>query len=51
MNRVFDERLELQLQEYELAEVEQLLPARPVFRMPVEQDSNEPVQAVSVSWH
>lgn len=31
MNRVFDERLELQLQEYEFAELEQLLPARPLM--------------------
>jgi hypothetical protein len=31
MNRVFDERLELQLQEYEFAELDQLLPAQPVF--------------------
>jgi len=31
MNRVFDERLELQLQEYEFAELDQLLPARPLI--------------------
>lgn len=40
MNRSFDERLEQQLQEYEFAELGQLLPARPVFRcMPVAEDT------------
>lgn len=39
MNRSYDERLEQQLQEYEFAELGQLLPARPVFRhMPAEED-------------
>ena len=31
MNRMFDERLELQLQEYEFAELDRLLPARPLI--------------------
>ena len=39
MNRSFDERLEQQLQEYEFAELGQLLPVRPVCRcMPAEED-------------
>ena len=41
MNRVFDERLELQLQEYEFAEMDQLLPARPVFRMPQSEEERD----------
>lgn len=51
MNRLFDERLELQLQEYEFAEVEQMLPARPVFCMPAEPEDNEPAQPLRISWH
>jgi hypothetical protein len=39
MNRVFDERLELQLQEYEFAELDQLLPTAPLMHaIPADED-------------
>ena len=44
MNRAFDERLELQLQEYEFAELDSLLVARP--QMPFQQDAEECTSAM-----
>jgi hypothetical protein len=42
MNRVFDERLEQQLQEYEFAELDQLLPADPLIHAIALEDDNTP---------
>ena len=51
MNRVFDERLELQLQEYEFTEVDRMLPAQPVFRMAPEADTAGPAGPASITRH
>jgi len=41
MNRAFDERLELQLQEYEFAELDQLLPAGPLVQAMTQVEDHE----------
>jgi hypothetical protein len=49
MNRVFDERLEQQLQEYEFAELDQLMPNAPLMHAIPRDKGNTPDTPPGVS--
>jgi hypothetical protein len=49
MNRVFDERLEQQLQEYEFAELDQLLPPDPLIHAVALEEDNTTDTLASVT--
>jgi|GEM_PF-4245050 len=49
MNRVFDERLEQQLQEYEFAELDQLLPTDPLIHAIALKEDDTPATLASVA--
>jgi hypothetical protein len=47
MNRAFDERLELQLQEYEFAELDQMMPVNPLIQaVPEDENSVYAMEAI-----